>query len=258
VSALFKHPEFRVGMRDLASVAPGIAAWGLMTGVAMVKSGMSLFEAVLMGVLVFAGSSQLAAVPLIAAGAPMWIILATAFCVNLRFVVFSAHLRPYVMHQNIWRRMVSGYFTADLNYVLLTRRYPHPATDAVTLRAQEAYWAGHAALNWISWVGASLLGIALAHSIPLEWGLGFAGILALLGIMGSLASTPLRAVSAGVAGAAAVAAFALPLKLNILVAISAAVAACLMLEKPAPAKPSLSKIPKAVETPETTEAGNAA
>jgi hypothetical protein len=46
-----------------------------------------------------------------------------------------------------------------------------------------------------------------------------------------LATTQLRAISAGVAGAAAVAAFALPLKLNILVAIAAAVAACLMLEK---------------------------
>jgi predicted branched-subunit amino acid permease len=87
-------------------------------------------------------------------------------------------------------------------------------------------------------VGASLLGIALANSIPLSWGLGFAGILALLGIMCSLASTRLRAVSAGIAGAAAVATFALPLKLNILVAIAAAVAVCLLLEKPAPANPA--------------------
>jgi predicted branched-subunit amino acid permease len=61
--------------------------------------------------------------------------------------------------------------------------------------------------------------------------LSFAGILALLGILCSLASSRLRWVSAGVAGAAAVAAFALPFKLNILVAIAAAVALCLMLEE---------------------------
>jgi predicted branched-subunit amino acid permease len=48
--------------------APGLAAWGLMTGVAMVNSGLSTFEALLMGVIVFAGSSQLAAIPLIAVG----------------------------------------------------------------------------------------------------------------------------------------------------------------------------------------------
>ena len=219
-------------MRDLGSVAPGIAAWGLMTGVAMIKSGMSLTEALLMGVIVFAGSSQLAAIPLIAAGAPMWIILATAFCVNLRFVVFSAHLRPYLMHQPLWRRLASGYFTADLSYVLFTTRFPHPAADAEGRLAQEAYLAGNSTVNWFAWVSCSLLGIALANSIPPSWGLGFAGILALTGILCSLATTRLRVVSAGVASAAAVAAFALPLKLNILVAIASAVAICLLLEKP--------------------------
>lgn len=233
-AALLLHPEFRQGVRDMAPVAAGTAAWGLMTGVAMVKSGMSLFEAVLMGVIVFAGSSQLAATPLILASAPMWVILATAFCVNLRFAVFSAHLRPYFMHQPLWRRLVSGYFTADLTYVMFTHRHPLPVSpdDIASLRAQEAYLAGNCVMGWFSWVGASLLGIALANAIPMHWGLGFAGILALLGILCSLASSRLRVVSAGVAGAAAVAAFALPLKLNILVAIAAAVAVCLVLEKP--------------------------
>jgi predicted branched-subunit amino acid permease len=71
----------------------------------------------------------------------------------------------------------------------------------------------------------------MANFIPTTWGLGFAGILALLGILCSLASSRLRVMSAGVAGAAAVAAFALPLKLNILVAIAAAVAMCLIIEE---------------------------
>ncbi len=238
MSHLFKHPEFRRGMQDMASVAVGISAWGLMTGVAMIKSGLSVTEAVLMGVLVFAGSSQLAAIPLIASAAPMWVILATSFCVNLRFMVFSAHLRPYLMHQPLWRRLISGYMTADLNYVMFTTRYPHPATDAATIRAQEAYMAGNCGLGWLSWVAASLLGVALANAIPTAWGLGFAGILALVGVMCSLASTRLRVVSAGVAGAAAVAAFALPLKLNILVAIAAAVAICLVLERPTAPNPA--------------------
>jgi predicted branched-subunit amino acid permease len=219
-------------MRDMSSVAPGIASWGLMTGVAMVKSGLSLPEALLMGLTVFAGSSQLAAMPLIAAGAPMWVILATAFCVNLRFVVFSAHLRPYVMHLPLWRRMLSGYMTADLSYVMFTRRYPQPSSDPTVRLAQEAYWAGNSTVNWASWTFPGLLGIVLANAIPPAWGLGFAGILALLGVLCSLITDKLRAVSAGVAGAAAVAAFALPLKLNILVAIAAAVAVCMMLEKP--------------------------
>jgi predicted branched-subunit amino acid permease len=218
-------------------IAPGIAAWGLMTGVAMMKSGLSLVEALSMALFVFAGSSQLAAMPLMIAGAPMWVVLATGFCVNLRFVVFSIHLRPYVMHQPLWRRLMSGYFTADLSYVMFTKRFPHPAArdDAALIRAQDAYLAGNCFVNWCSWVGASLAGIALANAIAPQWGLGFAGILALLGIVCSLASSRLRMVSCAIAGAAAVAAYALPLKLNILVAIGVAVVVCLSLEKLRPA-----------------------
>lgn len=227
----YRHAEFRQGAFDALAVTPGIAAWGLMTGVAMMKSGMSTAESVLMGVIVFAGSSQLAAIPLLAAGAPMWVILATGFCVNLRFVVFSAHLRPYFMHLPLWQRLVSGYLTTDLTYVLFTQRFPRHGGDGAQLRAQQAYLAGHCGVTWVAWVGCSLLGIVLANLVPTTWGLGFAGILALLGILCSLLSSRLRLAAAGVAGAAAVVAFALPFKLNILVAIAAAVALCLLLEK---------------------------
>lgn len=226
----YTHPAFHQGVRDLSGMAPGIAAWGLMTGVAMVKSGMSVAESLLMALIVFAGSSQLAAIPLIIAGAPIWIILATGFCVNLRFVVFSLHLRPYLMHLPLWERLTHGYFTADLSYVLFTRRFAHPATEPAERLAQDAYLSGNCFLNWMSWVGASVVGVALANFIPPAWGLGFAGILCLIGILCSLATTRLRLLSAAVAGVAAVATFALPLKLNILVAIAAAVILCLTME----------------------------
>lgn len=228
---LWQDPEYRAGARDMASAAPGLAAWGLMTGVAMAKSGMSMVEVLMMGLMVYAGSSQLAALPLIAAGAPMWVVLATAFCVNLRFMVFSAHLREYVMHLSLPQRMLRGYLTADLSYVLFTRRHPHPAPDAAGRHTQLNYLAGSCSVAWSSWIGMTLLGIVFANAIPPAWGLGFAGILALLGILCSLASSRLRAISALVAGTAAVAAYALPLKLNILVAIAAAVCVCMVLEQ---------------------------
>ena len=235
--SIWQHPQFKEGVYDMFPVAPGIAAWGLMTGVAMMKSGLSLWESLAMALFVFAGSSQLAAMPLLVAGAPMWVIWATGFCVNLRFVVFSLHLRQYMMHQVWWRRLVSGYFTADLSYVAFTRRFPVPADsgDVVHQRCQEAYLAGGCTINWLSWVVASVLGVVLSNSIPPSWGLGFAGILALVGICCSLATSRLRMVSATIAGAAAVMAFALPLKLNILVAIGAAVLMCVSLEKLRPA-----------------------
>src|SRR5690606_19872375 len=53
LSRYYRHPAFRVGVQEFLRTAPGIAAWGLMTGVAMVKSGIGLFESVLMALLVF-------------------------------------------------------------------------------------------------------------------------------------------------------------------------------------------------------------
>lgn len=201
-----------------------------MTGVAMVDSGIGIVPVLAMSVFVFAGSSQLAALPLITAAAPMWVVLATAFCVNMRFMVFSVHLRPYVMHLPLATRLFKGYLFADLNYALFTKRFPAPADDDAGRAARDAYWTGSGVTAWLIWVISSLLGVALAASIPVAWGLGFAGILALLGIMCSLAVSTLRVAAAGIAGAAAVAAYALPLKLNIVIAIAAAVAFGLLAE----------------------------
>ena len=231
---IHKHPQFREGMRASSGIAPGIAAWGLMTGVAMIKSGMSVVEAVAMTLFVYAGSSQLAAIPLIVAGAPAWVVWATAFCVNLRFVVFSLHLRDYLVHLPRWRRLTHGFLTADMSYALFTRHCPEPAQDAPGRLAQEAYLAGNYFLTWCSWVGASLVGVAVGNLVPTTWGLGFAGVLCLVGIVCSLANTPLRVLAAAVAGAAAVATYALPLKLNVVAAIAIAVLACMVVESRLP------------------------
>ena len=88
------------------------------------------------------------------------------------------------------------------------------------------------------------MGVALANAIPGGGGRGLAGALTLLGIMSTQASTRLRVLAAAVAGSVAVATHALPLKLNIIVAILLAVAVCLMLEKPVlAAHTKLNKIP---------------
>jgi predicted branched-subunit amino acid permease len=227
----YTHPEFLIGAKDCIPMLPGMVAWGLTMGVSMVNTGMSITESVAMTLFVFAGSSQLAAIPLIAVGAPMWVILLTGLCVNLRFIVFSAHLQLYLMHLPLWKRLLSGYLTADLSYVQFVSKFTKPGISAEQQQSQDAYLAGNTGLTWVAWMGASLLGIALAHQIPVSWGLGFAGILSLLGILCSLTSSKLRVAAAVVSSMVAVAAFTLPLKMNIVVAIAAAVAVCLMLEK---------------------------
>ena len=229
---IWQHPEFARGAREMTGTALGIAAWGLVTGVAMAKSGIALPIAVLMSLIVFGGSAQLAALPLIAGGAPLWVVWATAACVNLRFVIFSAMWRPYVMHLSRGQRLRMAYFMADLNYVLFMRRFPEPKPSPEQL----PYFWGGAATNWTAWQLPSLLGLFLADRVPTSWGLGFAGTLALLGLMYSLLVDRVQWVAAGVAAAAAVAAYALPLKLNIVVAIAAAVAIGLAIDHATPRK----------------------
>ncbi len=229
-----RWPEFREGVQEQLGVAVGVAAWGLMTGVAMVKSGLSTLEAVGMTLLVYAGSAQLTAVPLLVSGAPLWVIWAAACCVNLRFVVFSVHLRPFVMHLPLHERLLTGYTVGDLSYVFFAKRYHQPGQTPEALERQQAYLAGHCAINYASWMTASLVGVALAHAVPTQWGVGFAGTLALLGVVCSLVTSRLRLLSAAVAGTAAVAAWALPLKLNVVVAIASAVAVCLVAEAHGP------------------------
>jgi predicted branched-subunit amino acid permease len=228
--SLVRHPEFRRGFVEMVAPSLGIAAWGLVTGVAMVKSGMSLPQATLMTMLVYAGSAQLAALPLLVAGAPLWVLWATAFCVNLRFVIYSAHWRRYFGHLPRAQRLLLGYFAVDLSYVLFVRRFPEPRPQPEQL----PYFWGGVVWNWVSWQGASVLGIVLADRVPTEWGLGFAGVLALLGITYSLLSDKKGWIAAGAAAFVAVAAFALPLKLNIVLGVAAGVAIGLLLDRSFP------------------------
>lgn len=228
---LRRHDEWGQGMRDMARIMPGMVAWAVVTGVAMAKSGMPISVALLMSLTVFGASAQLAAVPLMVAGAPLWVVWMTALCVNLRFVIFSVQVRPHMMCLPLRWRMLAGYLTADVVYVLLLNRHPtaQPASSLHT--APMAYFWGLALVHWAGWNVAALCGIVFAAAIPEAWGLGFAGTLALLGLLVSLAKERRTFLAAGLAGTAAVACFGLPYRLYIVVAVAAAVAFGLLLDQ---------------------------
>lgn len=224
----FANTHFKRGAIELLPACLGIFTWGLMTGVAMINSGMNYPQALLMTFCVFAGSSQLAALPLLASHAPIWVILVTSFCVNLRFVVFSAHLRNYLLVHPRWRRVLFGYFTADISYVQFIKNFPHPSPvgDASKVSEQTFFLAGSNTMNWCSWMTGSLLGIFLTQFIPTQWGLGFAGILALLGISLGLVSSQFRFLAACIAAVVSVYCVDLPFNLNVLLGILVSIAIC--------------------------------
>ncbi|MFC5500344.1 AzlC family ABC transporter permease [Caenimonas terrae] len=218
--SMARRPMVIEGAREAVPMAIGIGAWGLVAGVAMAKSGMGLPLAIFMSVIVYAGSAQIAALPLIAAGAPIWVVWATTLCVSLRFLAYSFHYRPYFAHLPRGRRIALSFLMGDTNFALFMRRFP----ELVPGPRHEDYFLGSALLTFGVWQVAIITGIVAGHVIPTAWGLGFAGTMALLALTCTQLREPSTWVAAIVACCAAVAAYALPLKLNILVAIAAAVA----------------------------------
>jgi predicted branched-subunit amino acid permease len=209
------------GFRDFSPTLMAIFSWGLVTGIAMSKSVLTMPQALGMSILVYAGSSQLAVLPLFAAKLPIWTILLTATMVNLRFVIFSAGLAPHFSYLPLWRRLLLGYFNGDVIYLLFQKKsFPIGRVDG-----KEAYFWGMACTSWLAWQASSIVGIVLASVFPDSWGLGLAGTLALVPLMVSAIVSRSTLAAVGVAGLVALVAIDLPYRLALPLAVFAALAA---------------------------------
>ena len=209
----------------------GFIPWGIVVGRAMVSAGLSSGQALGMSLLVFAGASQIAVLPLLVAGAPLWVMYVTALVVNLRYVIYSAVLAPY-FGRLPWRwRALLSYVTVDGVFALFIGRF-RPSEDE-----QNRHWfyLGGCLLSWVVWQISSWVGIFGGGLIPRDWSLDFAGTLALVALLIPLLYD--RAVVCGALAAGAVSVFAasLPLNLGVLAAIAAGVVVGLLVTRLAPA-----------------------
>lgn len=222
-----RRTAFRDGVRDMMPAAPGVFAWGLVTGVAMVQSGLTLWQALGLSALAYAGSAQLATLPLLVGGSPAWLVFVTAVMVNLRFVIYAAALRKPLGHLPWRRRLALGYLTGDITFVIFMRRLQR----APDWPERDSYFLGLAMTNWAAWHVASVAGILFAARIPLEWGLGLAGTLALVALLVPFCLRRAAAVGVAVAAVVSLAAHAWPLRTGLLAAIACGVAASLFAER---------------------------
>lgn len=228
ISTDIDRRAFRDGLQACIPMMPGIFAWGLVTGMAMVKTGLTVWQAIGMTLLVYAGSAQLAALPLILAGIPLWVVFVTALVVNLRFVIFSAALAPHFTHLPWYKRLYYGYFNADVTVALFPQRFPPEAVGQT--EGKIAYFTGICYPNWLVWQVGSVLGILLASQIPEDWGIGFAGTLALLAITIPLTMNSAALAGVIVAAIVAVVTYALPYRLGLLVAVLAGMTAAMVVD----------------------------
>jgi predicted branched-subunit amino acid permease len=230
VIAARRRRDFLRGMQAVAPAALATGMWGLVTGVAMVKIGLTTGQALGMTLLVFAGSAQLAALPLLAAAAPIWVILLTAMVVNLRFVIFSAALQPYFRRFSVGRRLLLGYLSTDMGFAVFISRYADAPAHERGSSEQVWFFLGMAASSWLAWQSASVVGIFLAGQVPASWGLEFVAILGLLALMVPMIINKPALIGAVTAGVVAVLATALPLKLGLLVAVVIGIATAMVAE----------------------------
>ena len=225
---LREKAEFNAAFKASAATMPGIIAWGLVAGMAMVKSGLTIWQALGMSFFVFAGSAQLAALPLIAAAAPEWVVFVTALVVNLRFVIFAAAIGPHFAHLKWQQRLWYGYFNADITMGFFPRRF---ALDTVHEPAGKiGYYTGICYSNWCAWQSGAVIGILLASQIPESWGVGFAGTLALLAVLIPMTINGAALGGVIVAGVVAVAAARFPYRLGLLVAVIAGMIVAMLID----------------------------
>jgi len=209
--------HFVAGLRDIVPALVATGTWGFVTGIALVKSGLTESMATLMTLVVYAGSAQLTALPLIESLAPLWLIFAAGLIVNIRFVIFGAALQPFFRHKSWFKRLLLGYLSSDFAFVVFMARYGDSNQKGTP--EQLWYFMGLILPGWLTWNVFSLLGVFLGALVPASWSLEFAAILALMAIVVPLAKTRPIVMCLLVSGVIAWVAQPLPLRLGLIAAV---------------------------------------
>ncbi len=233
---LWADPEaratLRAGFRDIVPTFPATLAWGLVTGVAMAQSGLGLPKAYGLAVFAFAGSAQLAALPLLTSQAPVWVTVLTALLVNLRFVIYSAAFKPSFAPLPLRRRLQLSYLIGDIPFVMFSRH-----VDEYPLRLRPIYFLGMGLPNFCAWHTGSFAGLIAAGSIPARWGLDFAGMVALVALLVPMLATRPGLVACAVGGGAGVLLDGLPARLGLVLATLAGIVVAMLVDRPPAGKP---------------------
>jgi 4-azaleucine resistance transporter AzlC len=193
--------ELADGARDaLTTVVPSILAYGAVWGGLARQAGLSLGEIVAMCLLVSAGTAQFVALPMLAGGAPGWLLVATTYLVNLRHYLIAASLAPRCRGLSRGRLLLLAHTVTDEPFALAVARWAERP-------AHPAYYLGAAVLTYLAWYAGAIGGAVAGGAIPdpRRYGLDFVFPAVFVAI---LARTVHARWQWAVAGAAAVLALA--------------------------------------------------
>ncbi len=216
-------------MRDTAPLLLGAFPFGLIYGALAASSGLSATAAMLMAICVFAGSSQFIAIGLVAAHTPVAIIVFTTLIVNLRHMLYSATLLPYLRHLPQKWRIPLAFWLTDETFAVTIHRFQRDDDSPY----KHWYQLGSSLAMYLNWQFWCLLGLLLGTRIPdaQAWGLDVAMPVTFIGMLIPFVKSKPVAVCVLTAGAASLLTWQLPYKLGILVATFAGITAGLLAQR---------------------------
>jgi 4-azaleucine resistance transporter AzlC len=209
-----KIQSFGAGLRAVFPLLIGVFPFGLIYGTLALGAGISPLAAQLMSSVIFAGASQFIAVQLIGEGAPGLIVILTIAVVNLRHMLYSASIAPYLAHLPARWKTLSAYLLTDEAYAATILRFER---EGVTPAGHWFFFGAGFGL-WSTWQVSSALGIFFGALMPAAWPVDFAVPVTFIAmVVPALKDRPMAA-AALTAGAVALMAYGLPFKLGLILA----------------------------------------
>jgi 4-azaleucine resistance transporter AzlC len=218
--------NFWAGVRAELPLLIGVFPFGLIYGALALNAGLSNAAAQLMSSIVFAGSSQFITAQLVHEATPGLVIVLTIAVVNLRHMLYSASLAPYISSLPMrWKALLS-YLLTDEAYAATVIHYEN---EGVTPFGHW-FFLGAGFSLWFTWQASTAVGIFLGAAIPESWSLDFALPLTFIAmVVPVLKNQPAIAASLS-AGMVALIAYPLPYRLGLILAALVGIAIGTVLE----------------------------
>ncbi|NJC97879.1 MAG: AzlC family ABC transporter permease [Anaerolineae bacterium] len=209
-----KTKQFWAGVRAEVPLLIGVFPFGMIYGALALNAGLSKPAAQMMSSIVFAGSAQFVTTQLVHEAAPGLVIVLTIAVVNLRHVLYSASLAPYLAPVSTrWKTLLS-YLLTDEAYAPTILKYEK---EEVTPHGHWFLFGAGLAL-WTIWQISTALGIFLGTAIPESWSLDFALPLTFIAMVVPVLKNRPAIAAALSAGIIALLAYSLPYKLGLILA----------------------------------------
>lgn len=205
---------FWEGVRAEIPLLIGVFPFGMIYGALALDSGLSVFASQMMSSIVFAGSSQFITTQLVHEAAPGLVIVLTIAVVNLRHMLYSASLAPYLKHLSMkWKTLLS-YLLTDEAYAPSIIQYEKEGVKPFS------HWflLGAGLSLWSTWQASTALGIFLGAEMPDEIPLEFALPLTFIAMLVPILKKRPMIAAALSAGVTALLAYHLPFKLGLILA----------------------------------------